>query len=765
MTAGEKSVNPLPDGTSSTKREKLPVARIFSDNSIEEIEKIILDKIWKKYLQQQDPKALLKKEDIESIASTVVSSMNKLWGDPEKTKRKVLPLILFIRLVWLAASPSYSIIDPCARPLALILLNVIKKAFPKKVILKIVQGKEENLEAVRECCFSFFLRVLNQTTGLNLHLSWNLMSFIYCIFNSEVHTKGLREACLVQILVFLNAEKSTLDCNAVVDLILHFGITPTDGIPLDKLVEYLGSLRLWQAAERLVRGCQSHPNEALKQLWKQLCEVLIAATLKHSNDIERTQLAWKYAKLFGNTDGIPRDEAVKFVQNYIMNRNPENARNSLMIIDLLVNFGMGSLDGINREAVVSCLFELNQSAIAAQLIERFRTHEDLAFQSVWVDLATTLISLCITAQSYEQAMKFAKLFDLEGQYPNLKRQIAVRKIDLCLKSHKWQVAAGLADKDRFLQKHVIYILIKESLFEVAVLLFEIFQLPFDEEFQELFSFQQKHATSFLTLVIPSAQIFVVANMQSLETAKQVLLRLERKVIGLDVENQAECYRQPRFRRFMDVNRSKRREAHKRGGKEFYGFIEGKASILQISSFTYVFIIDLLQISRSSILERMADELITKLFMDKDYIKLGLSFSDDIIGLRKSYPNMQAFREIHSVLDMSKANNSMIGLPNRRKCSGLSELTQQWLGKPLDKSERMSNWARRPLTMSQIHYAALDSHCQVIMFEGMCLQQAANHQSNEWYTPLLVSFVPTNEPTNASTFPAETTGECVPDFYV
>ena len=41
--------------------ETLPVARIFSDNCIEEIEKIILDKIWKKDLQQQDSKALLKK--------------------------------------------------------------------------------------------------------------------------------------------------------------------------------------------------------------------------------------------------------------------------------------------------------------------------------------------------------------------------------------------------------------------------------------------------------------------------------------------------------------------------------------------------------------------------------------------------------------------------------------------------------------------------------------------------------------------------------
>ena len=45
---------------------------------------------------------------------------------------------------------------------------------------------------------------------------------------------------------------------------------------------------------------------------------------------------------------------------------------------------------------------------------------------------------------------------------------------------------------------------------------------------------------------------------------------------------------------------------------------------------------------------------------------------------------------------------------RTHAVGLSSLAAAVLGKPLDKSTRMSDWSQRPLTERQVAYAALDA---------------------------------------------------------
>ncbi|RLN96077.1 hypothetical protein BBJ28_00005054 [Nothophytophthora sp. Chile5] len=50
--------------------------------------------------------------------------------------------------------------------------------------------------------------------------------------------------------------------------------------------------------------------------------------------------------------------------------------------------------------------------------------------------------------------------------------------------------------------------------------------------------------------------------------------------------------------------------------------------------------------------------------------------------------------------------------------GLTTIAEMYLGLPLDKRARMSDWERRPLTQAQFHYAALDAHVLVQIYYKM-----------------------------------------------
>jgi len=53
---------------------------------------------------------------------------------------------------------------------------------------------------------------------------------------------------------------------------------------------------------------------------------------------------------------------------------------------------------------------------------------------------------------------------------------------------------------------------------------------------------------------------------------------------------------------------------------------------------------------------------------------------------------------------------------------LARFCQTYLGKPVDKAEQGSVWIRRPLTMPQRIYAALDALVCVLIYEKQQQQQ-------------------------------------------
>ncbi|GIY67041.1 exonuclease mut-7 homolog [Caerostris darwini] len=54
----------------------------------------------------------------------------------------------------------------------------------------------------------------------------------------------------------------------------------------------------------------------------------------------------------------------------------------------------------------------------------------------------------------------------------------------------------------------------------------------------------------------------------------------------------------------------------------------------------------------------------------------------------------------------------------KKNWGLSDLCEIILGQPLNKEERLCDWEKRPLTDSQLEYAALDAFCLVQMYDRL-----------------------------------------------
>ncbi|XP_054704335.1 exonuclease mut-7 homolog isoform X13 [Grus americana] len=61
---------------------------------------------------------------------------------------------------------------------------------------------------------------------------------------------------------------------------------------------------------------------------------------------------------------------------------------------------------------------------------------------------------------------------------------------------------------------------------------------------------------------------------------------------------------------------------------------------------------------------------------------------------------------------------------RQPEKGLSLLVQHVLGKPLDKTEQLSNWEKRPLREEQILYAASDAYCLLEIYEKLCKDPAS-----------------------------------------
>lgn len=134
---------------------------------------------------------------------------------------------------------------------------------------------------------------------------------------------------------------------------------------------------------------------------------------------------------------------------------------------------------------------------------------------------------------------------------------------------------------------------------------------------------------------------------------------------------------------------------------------------------FVFIIDMLDISTDSKAMSELDSILYGCFTNQAIYKIGQGLHRDIVELHESYSHLKCFQIVMSILETNTIHKVIH--PDILKNVSLKYLTRHYLHCNLIKSQQCSSWGSRPLTPSQIHYAASDALVLLRLYDAMCCE--------------------------------------------
>ena len=134
----------------------------------------------------------------------------------------------------------------------------------------------------------------------------------------------------------------------------------------------------------------------------------------------------------------------------------------------------------------------------------------------------------------------------------------------------------------------------------------------------------------------------------------------------------------------------------------------KTAIIQLSDYDgkNVLILDMIALYKDKSFEKTFIDL----FKNKKFISFG--FESDLINMSKEIEDF--FKEQVQMYDIEK----LYQVKYLEKAPSFSKVCEKVLGKNLCKYEQCSNWEKRPLRESQLHYAALDAIICCLIFKKL-----------------------------------------------
>lgn len=109
-----------------------------------------------------------------------------------------------------------------------------------------------------------------------------------------------------------------------------------------------------------------------------------------------------------------------------------------------------------------------------------------------------------------------------------------------------------------------------------------------------------------------------------------------------------------------------------------------------------------------------NEWLGNLFSNESVYKIGVGLKNDLEVLYKSYPHMSCFSQpMKSEIELLDCFHALY--PTKRS-GGLAGIAERLFGRTLCKVEQVSDWSRRPLRKAQLHYAALDAHIEIYIWQ-------------------------------------------------